>query len=138
MKKLKAEEAILEFHFRQNEKQGLTPNTGRIDLDEKTLSAFNLEMNLKLSIDEFNAAGSVCIANQWLKHTVLGGGSGRYIRLCLTTQGVGVVRSNRASLEQEASRGWLERSLLFFNKYQGATAIFAAVLGLIGLAVFGG
>lgn len=138
MKVLKPEEALLEFHLRQNEKRGSTPNTGRIDLDAKTLAELNLQMGLHLSQDDLDKVGSICIANQWLKHTVLASSSGRYIQLAFTTQGIGVVKSNRAVIERERNQNRFQKVLLSFNSYQGAIAVLAALLGLMAVIFFGG
>ena len=124
---------ILELYADEMERQGAGRQQVRLSVDDSMLSALCEKLNIRATLEELQMSADKCFANEWLEHTILGGG--KYGYLSLTAMGLEVVRSVQYQKETLEKRSLLKRFSDYIEDHKGLFVVLSAVIALIGLVL---
>lgn len=124
---------FLNMFYDGMEREGLNSRQYRRNIDDSFVDELNKKEGLRLSLSECRKLADICLANEWIDHTVLG--AGEYIELRLTTQGVGVVKSKRRQNETLAKRSLLKKASDYINDHSGILSLISAIVSISSLII---
>lgn len=102
------------------------------DIDDKFVEDLNSQIKESLLLADCQKLSDICLANEWVKHTVMGR---KYNQLRLTTTGVGVVKSKQRQIESHANRSVLKKVSDYVNDHSGIFVLLSFVVSLFSLFV---
>lgn len=132
MNKNTSEEDILEVFVEEMESRGESRKLIRLDIDESMVERVNARKGSSIDLGQLHKYADICLANEWLEHTVLGG---KYGSLSITTTGLGVVRSRQRKAEILANRSLLKRFSDYIEDHKGLFILLGAAIAIAGLLI---
>jgi hypothetical protein len=123
---------LLRIFYDGMEKGGVSHKIFRANIDDEFVAALNSTIKGSLSLEDCQKIADICLANEWLEHTVMGG---KYNKLRLTTTGVGVVKSKLKQIESLGKRSFLKRISDYVNDHSGVFVLLSIVVSIFSLVV---
>lgn len=127
-----SEEDILTIFVQEMESRGESRKLVRLDIDESMAERVNALKGSKIDIEQLHKYADICLANEWLEHTVMGG---KYGSLSITTTGLGVVRSRQRKAEVLAKRSLLKKFSDYIEDHKGLFILLGAAIAIAGLLI---
>lgn len=127
-----SEEDILAIFVEEMESRGESRKLVRLDIDESMAERVNARKGSKIDIEQLHKYADICLANEWLEHTVMGG---KYGSLSITTTGLGVVRSRQRKAEVLAKRSLLKKFSDYIEDHKGLFILLGAAIAIAGLLI---
>jgi hypothetical protein len=131
MKKEVSEEDILRAFVEEMETRGENRKQVRLDVNDSMVEKINSTKGTNIDLEQLYKLADRCLANEWIEHTVMGGG--RYALLSITTTGLGVVRSRRREEETLAKRTQLKKVSDYIEDHKGLFLALGAAIAVLGL-----
>ena len=123
---------FLKIFFDGMQNEGVNHKIYRKDIDENFVMIINSNIKGDLSLNECEKLADICLANEWLEHTVMGG---KYGQLRLTTAGFGVVKSKQVQKESREKRSLLKKTSDYVNDHSGVFILLSFAVSLFSLIV---
>jgi len=127
-----SEEDILMLFVEEMENRGESRKLIRLDIDESMLERINAQKGSKIDLAQLHKYADICLANEWLEHTVMGG---KYGSLSITTTGLGVVRSWQRKAEALKNRSLIKKFSDFIEDHKGLFILLGAAIAIAGLLI---
>ena len=132
MNRSTSEEDILAIFVEEMESRGESRRLVRLDIDESMVEKINARKGSKIDLKQLYKYADICLANEWLEHTVIGR---KYGSLSITTTGLGVVRSRQRKAEALANRSLLKRFSDYPEDHKGLFILLGAAIAIAGLLI---
>lgn len=132
MTKEVSEEVILRVFVEEMEVRGENRKLVELDVDDEFVDKINSANGVNVSLEQVRLLTDRCLENKWLEQTTMGG---KYVRLSLTTTGLGVVRSRQRKKEALAKRTSWKTASDYMEDHKGLFLVLSALIALIGLFV---
>lgn len=123
---------FLRVFYDAMETEGVNHKIYRTNIGNDFVTTLNSNIKASLSLEECQKLADICVANDWLEHTVMGG---KYIQLRLTTTGVGIVKSKLKQIENLEKRSFLKRISDYVNDHSGVFLLLSLAVSLFSLVV---
>lgn len=123
---------LLDLFYGKMIEEGSKHNLVRLSIDIRLIEYIYEVTSLSITLEELKKVADICLANNWLEHTSLGG---KYLNLQLTTTGLGVATSKRRQKEVENSKGILKKSSDYIEDHKGLFIFLGFLIALIGLLI---
>jgi hypothetical protein len=127
-----SEEDILVVFVEEMESRGKSRKIIRLDIDESMVERINTQKGSKIDLEKLHKYADICLANEWLEHTVMGG---KYGSLSITTTGLGVVRSRQRKAEVLANRSLPKKFSDYIEDHKGLFILLGAAIAIAGLLI---
>lgn len=127
-----SEEEILVVFVEEMESRGESRKLIRLDIGESMVEKINARKGSQIDLEQLHKYADICLANEWLEHTVMGG---KYGSLSITTTGLGVVRSRQRKTEVLANRSLLKRFSDYIEDHKGLFILLGAAIAIAGLLI---
>lgn len=114
------------------ESRGESRKLIRLDIDESMVERINARKGSKINLDQLHKYADICLANEWLEHTVMGE---KYRSLSITTKGLGVVRSRQRKAELLKNRSLLKKFSDYIEDHKGLFILLGAAIAITGLLI---
>ncbi|MDZ7761727.1 MAG: hypothetical protein U5L00_15900 [Desulfovermiculus sp.] len=128
-----SEEDILSVFVEEMERRGENRKLVRLDIDESMLQRINHSKGSNIDLEQLQKYADRCLANEWLEHTVMGGG--KYGHLSITTTGLGVVRSRQRKAEVLSNRTLFKKFSDYIEDHKGFFILIGSAVAIAGLLI---
>ncbi|MFP4573350.1 MAG: hypothetical protein ACLFNW_10295 [Desulfobacterales bacterium] len=128
-----SEEDILSVFVEEMERRGENRKLVRLDIDESMLERINHSKGSNIDLEQLQKYADRCLANEWLEHTVMGGG--KYGHLSITTTGLGVVRSRQRKAEALSNRTLFKKFSDYIEDHKGFFILIGSAVAIAGLLI---
>ncbi len=132
MNKNTSAEDILMVFVEEMESRGESRKLIRLNIDESMVERINARRGSKINLDQLHKYADICLANEWLEHTVMGE---KYGGLSITTTGLGVVRSRQRKAELLNNRSPLKKFSDYIEDHKGLFILLGAAIAIAGLLI---
>jgi hypothetical protein len=112
---------------------GHAHNLVRLSVDARMVEGIYEKSHHSVTEDELHRLADICLANGWVKQTVVG--AGKHGHLQLTTQGFGVCKSKQKQQEMLKSRSLLKKVSDYIEVHKGLFVLLGFVVAVIGVAI---
>lgn len=123
---------LLDLFYQKMIEEGSKHNMVRLSIDNRTVEYAYEKTSCSVTVEELIKLADICLANNWLEHTSLGG---KYLNLQLTTTGFGVVTSKRRQKEVDSTKGYLKRISDYIDEHKGLFIFLGFLIALISLYI---
>ena len=127
-----SEDDILVVFAEEMESRGESRRIIRLDADESMVERVIARKGSKIDLEQLHKYADICLANQWLEHTVVGE---KYGSLSITTTGLGVMRSRQRKAEVLANRSPLKKFSDYMEDHKGLFILLGAAIAIAGLLI---